>query len=90
MLCGNTTLQPRASPQQDSAPSSPVKGFSGILLSHETLDDPIAPMAGDRKDARDKVYIGLRASQKCFSVQVLVTLLIHSGLHVLGCCKEHV
>lgn len=63
---------------------------TGILLSHETLDDPIALMAWGRKDAWDKVCVGLRSSQKCFSLQVWVTFLIHSGLHVLGCCKEHV
>lgn len=63
---------------------------TGILLSHETLDDPTALMAWGRKDAWDKVWTGLRSSQKWFSLQVWVTLLIHSGLHVLGCCKEHV
>lgn len=63
---------------------------TGILLSHKTLDDPIALMAWGRKDAWDKVCIGLRSSQKCFSLQILVTFLIHSGLHALSCCKEHV
>lgn len=86
-LRGNPTLQRGVSPQWDSAPSSPAKGL-GFYAAIRHWMALLHWWHGAGK--MPGIKCAKASPAKSAFLCRLWSLSSHSGLPVLGCCKEHV